>query len=240
MASSLALTIAGNTQTALLPRRSVDYQAWLIAEIRNLAILLGQEKALDSDGVRLSGMARALADTRQDVMTSAFVRCERECTFLPTPKEVLDIYAQELKKKLDADAAKQQAEADAEEARLKAEVKAHPENYFSVGQIIAERGGPDAIVGEGRERLRERLTPKHTIREPEIHECPHCGKGIPFGITDLRGLSAANLRSLADRKAEQEDAVATAAAKHRQQLNAQAERATQSVNHRRRRDDAQE
>jgi hypothetical protein len=237
MANSTALTIAGNTQTALLPRRSVDYQAWLIAELHNLAIVLGQEKALDSDGLRLAGMARALADTRQNVMTLAFARCERECTFLPAPKEVLTIYAQEMKKKLDADQAKKQAEADAEDARLKADAQAHPENYVSVGQLIQERGGTDNVLGDMRDRLRERLDRnKITIAEPKVHECPHCGGQVPEGIADLRGLSWEALRSMADRKQDHEATVG--ALLDRINAGAKSDSRTEVTNHRRRRDDS--
>lgn len=211
MSNETALTITSNAPTALLLRRSVDYQAWLIAEIRNLAIVLGQTQALDSDGVRLSGMARALADTRQNIMAKAFDRCQSECTFLPVPKEILAIYQQEMKKQIDADQAKKSADADAEEARLKAEAKAHPEEYCTFADVLKGYGGADAIIGENRERLRERLAKdKIVIPEPLLQECPHCGKAIPFGVTDLRGLSAADLRSMAGRKDAREDAIALA------------------------------
>lgn len=86
-----------------------------------------------------------------------------------------------------------------------------------------------------RERLRKIHAPKYSIPEPKVEACPHCGKGIPFSVTDLPGLSAADLRSMADRK----EARATVAAAHlaaKQQLSA--EEGTASVNRRRRRDDA--
>jgi hypothetical protein len=230
-----------STQLTRPQQQNADYADWLADQIEELAIALGQQKVLDTDGIRQASMAKALGDTRRDVMERVFARCHRECTFLPNAPEIRKIYADELRILGEEKRREEQVEADKKAAELRADREAHPDRYVSVQQLIQERGGAEAVIGESRERMRERLTRNQvTIREPEIHECPHCGKGIPFGITDLRGMSASDLRSMADRKAEQEEAVAAAFAKHQQQLSADAQRATQAHNRRRRRDDSPE
>jgi hypothetical protein len=87
-----------------------------------------------------------------------------------------------------------------------------------------------------RDRLRERLDRnKVTIAEPKVHECPHCGGQLAEGIADLRGLSWEALHSMADRK--QAQAATVGALLERMKADGESKRATNTTNHRRRRDD---
>lgn len=186
------------TSPALPARRSTEYVEWLIVELGRLAAYLGKQDALDSEGYRASEMACDLAWTRPAVMQRALARYRQESAFFPTTKELVDLYQVEARKMRDAEATEQRRQEDEAMRRLRSE---HPERFISGPQFLAEHVNELRQAGT-LENLRRQVVPqpKITIPEPTVNECPHCGNSIPFRVTDLRGLSAADLRSMADRK----------------------------------------
>ena len=174
-------------------------------EIGNLAVYLRHAEALDTEGIVAAQMAEDLADTRQDVMVQAFRLARREATWLPKTSEMLGFYARALKTRLDEDEADRKAAADEEDRKLREDRRLHPENYVGIDDIIKDTAAKLGME-KPRKTLQEmRETPGRaiTVGDPQMSECPHCGKPIAQTAADMRGYSPADLRSIADHREQQ-------------------------------------
>jgi hypothetical protein len=182
----------------MLPeRRSHDYKCWLAIKLAEIAAALGQQQQLDSAGIRQTAFAEALEDTTPSLMHRAMQQWVRREKFLPTPTEMRGYYDVEFH---DFHAARLTKERAAEDKRTLAEIAAHPEDYFTFEDIVRERPEYEdhfAMLDHAKQR---RDHPPPRTPEPQTDECPHCGKPLPHSITDLNIFSAADLRTMADRR----------------------------------------
>ena len=132
------LTNATATSATLPARRSIEYVAWLVIKLGEIAAYLGKSDALDKDGYRASEMAKDLADTRPDVMRDALQRLRTETEFFPTTKEIKTAYDKVLRGTLDEEAAKARRIKEAEDEALRRMAKERPEDFVNVKDLITE------------------------------------------------------------------------------------------------------
>lgn len=195
------LIIGTGTSLTLPARHSNDYAAWLVIELGRLAAYLGKSDALDEEGYRASEMAKDLKNTVPAVMEAALKQLRQATTFFPTTDEIRKAYTLAAKNDIEAGKANKRAKDEAEQEQARVAIAAGTGEYFSADAFLAEHTKQLTDFGTlATLRRQTAAAPRIAIPEPKVELCPHCGKGIPFGIADLRILTAGDLRSMADRR----------------------------------------
>src|SRR5579875_3365285 len=96
-------TSGTKTSETQLQRRSIEYVAWLVVKLGEIAAYLGKSDALDKEGYRASEMAQDLADTDPAIMSAALRALRQETEFFPTTKEIRDAYRAARRRKHEED-----------------------------------------------------------------------------------------------------------------------------------------
>ncbi len=115
-------------------------------EIGKLAVYLRQQEQLDADGIIAAQMAEDLADTLPAAMPETFRRLRMRSKFFPRPVELLEVYDEVCRERAQQIAREESRRAADAVATMLEDKRAHPEKYFSVDDLLRERGLIQAVT----------------------------------------------------------------------------------------------